>query len=114
MPDTTEYVRRINAGESAAIETEVLDPLARAGESAMLRLRLREGIDRAEFRDATGFDPGELFSDVISRHTAAGLLQADGVRIALTRTGLLVADTILAEFLNPEPPAARRDFAARR
>jgi oxygen-independent coproporphyrinogen III oxidase len=108
VPDTAEYVRRIGGGECPAIDSERLDPLARAGETAMLRLRLREGIDRAEFAAQTGFEPGQLFADVIVPYAAAGLLEADAHRITLTRNGLLLADTIIADFLNPSPPRARR------
>lgn len=103
VPDTAEYVRRVGAGLERAIDLEELSPLERAGETAMLQLRLVAGINRASFRAATGFDPGELFADTIARHAGDGFLTVDDRRIALTRKGRLVADTVVADFLSPSP-----------
>jgi oxygen-independent coproporphyrinogen-3 oxidase len=102
VPDTAEYVRRMASGLQRAIDMEQLSPLERAGEAAMLQLRLVNGIDRATFRAVAGFDPGELFADVIARHIEHGLLIADDRHIALTRKGRLVGDAVIADFLLPE------------
>lgn len=102
LPDTAEYVRRIGAGQSTAVDEERLSPLERAGETAMLALRTTAGIECGRFRKATGFDPGRLFRDVIARHVEAGRLVADQGRIWLTRDGMLVADSVLADFLSPD------------
>jgi coproporphyrinogen III oxidase-like Fe-S oxidoreductase len=68
---------------------------------AMLNLRLADGIQRESFKRNTGFDPFELFAEVIRPHVDTGLLVADSERIALTRQGRLVADAIIADFLRP-------------
>lgn len=104
VPDTADYVRRTLAGESPAVDQEELSPLERAGETAMLALRLIDGIDPQRFRQTTGWDPFDLFADPIRTHLAAGLLTADPDRIALTPAGRLVADAIMADFLSPAPP----------
>ncbi|MBI4581237.1 MAG: radical SAM family heme chaperone HemW, partial [Planctomycetes bacterium] len=101
VPDTAEYVRRLQAGESAVIDLEELSPLDRAGETAMLNLRLTEGIRRDRFLHTTGFDPFALFADAIRIHAAAGRLTVDNDRIALTRAGFLVGDAVTADFLSP-------------
>jgi oxygen-independent coproporphyrinogen-3 oxidase len=101
VPDTAEYVRRMRSGLDPTLECEMLSPYERAGETAMLQLRLIEGIGCAEFERLTGFDPHRLFQETIARHAEAGLLSADAHRIALTRTGRLVADAIMADFLAP-------------
>ncbi len=101
VPDTAEYVRRVNAGQDAAAEWETLSPLERAGEAAMLGLRMTEGIEPAEFNGQTGFDLWSLYREVIQPHLEAGLLTVTGGRVALTRRGLLVADRIMADFLSP-------------
>lgn len=108
VPDTAEYVRRMGLGLAVACETEELSPLERAGETAMLQLRLVQGIRRADFRRATGFDPGELYSEVIKRHVQQNLLIADEEHVALSRTGRLVADTVIADFLAREPLGGTR------
>ncbi len=105
VPDLAEYMRRVRAGLSPVVETETLGERARAGETAMLALRLVEGIDRGRFRETTGFDPHELFGEVIEGYVSAGLLAADSERIALTDRGRLVADRIMADFLIPEAEA---------
>jgi coproporphyrinogen III oxidase-like Fe-S oxidoreductase len=101
VPDTAEYIRRVQAGEPTLVDREELSPLDRAGETAMLALRMTAGIDCRSFHDATGFDARELFKDVIAVHAQAGLIAADADRIALTRQGRLVADTVLSDFLSP-------------
>ena len=100
VPDTAEYVRRVRSGEDLAVESEVLEPARRAGETAMLMLRLVEGISCERFEALTGFDPRELFGEALMRHQAAGLVASHGDRIALTRAGRLVADTVLADFVD--------------
>jgi len=108
IPDTAEYVRRTQAGESTAIEVDELDRLGRAGETAMLMLRLIQGIDCRTFREVTGFDPLVLFATPVAYHGAAGRLTADEGRIALTPAGRLVADSVMADFLNPRIVADNR------
>jgi len=100
-PDVREYLRRIRAREPLGIDVETLDPKARAGETAMLQLRLTEGIDCESFAATTGFDPCDLFAGPIARHVSDGLLAATSTHIALTPKGRLVADTIIADFLRP-------------
>jgi oxygen-independent coproporphyrinogen-3 oxidase len=108
VPDTAEYVRRIGQGQSAAVEVEELSALERAGETAMLALRLNEGINAEWFRQATGYDLLKLFADPIRTHAASGLLAVEPGRIALTRRGRLLADAVMADFLCPRGPEPRQ------
>jgi oxygen-independent coproporphyrinogen-3 oxidase len=101
IPDTAEYVRCIEAGRSPRIQQERLSLDHRARETVMLQLRLIEGVDRSVFRARFGRDPVEMFADVVERHAALGLLRVDEPRVALTRHGLLVADSVMADFLAP-------------
>lgn len=96
-----EYVRKIRSGESTMVDSEALSPLHRAGEAAMLRLRMAQGIEADQFLAQTGFDPCELFADAIRKHVGTGLLKADEHRIALTREGLLLADAVIRDFVSP-------------
>lgn len=99
IPDTAEYVRRMIQRGSPAVDFETLSPLERAGETAMLSLRLLDGIDCDAFRQTTGYDPTDLFADVIRKHTDGGLLTVGNGRIALSPRGLLVGDAVMADFL---------------
>lgn len=99
VPDTAAWARAVHAGERPWVESETLDPLARARETMMLWLRLTEGVDRGAFARRFGADPVELFADAIRTHAADGLLEIRDQRIRLTRRGLLLADTVIADFL---------------
>jgi oxygen-independent coproporphyrinogen III oxidase len=101
VPDVEEYVRRIRSRASTVVDLEALSPLRRAGEAAMLGLRMTEGIIPGEFQERIGFDPLALFADAIARHSRSGLLEVSPDRIALTRQGRLLADAVMADFLSP-------------
>lgn len=99
VPDTAEYMRAMSAGRSPVIERERLDRNRRARETMMLGLRLIDGIERAEFAARFGGDPVEMFAEAVSRHAGDGLMEVTEQRLRLTRRGLLVADSIMADFL---------------
>ncbi len=101
VPDTAQYARAVLEGRSPQVSQERLDSAGRARETAMLELRLIEGIGRTAFRDRFGRDPAELFEPAVAKHCELGLLTLDPQRIALTRRGLLVADSVIADFLVP-------------
>ena len=99
VADNAEYVRAIRAGRSPHTQEECLTPEQRAGETAMLALRLTEGIERRSFARRFGRDPALFFADAIDKHAADGLLEVTETAIRLTRTGRLLADTVIADFL---------------
>lgn len=99
IPDTAAYVRALREGRSPRVEQERLTPDRRARETAMLMLRLIEGIDRARFMASCGADPLEFFADAIGKHRELGFIDADARTIRLTPAGLLVADSVIADFL---------------
>lgn len=101
IPDLKQYCEHIQAGQSPVESEEMLEQYGRAGELAMLQLRLIRGLDCRFFQEVTGLDPHDLFADAITRYVAAGMLTADQHHIALTRQGLLLADSIMADFLQP-------------
>ena len=53
VADTAAYVRAIQEGQSPWSEQETLPPARRARETAMLELRLTEGINRKQFASVT-------------------------------------------------------------
>lgn len=98
---------RLFAGhpDGLVIESEKLEGIAHARETAIQMLRLTEGIDTAYFRQRTGFDPLALFAGPIQQFTAGGLVDVVNGFIRLTRRGLLVANRVMQEFLG-EPVSA--------
>jgi oxygen-independent coproporphyrinogen-3 oxidase len=114
VPDVDAYIRMIEGHGDATVERERLEGLAFAGECAMLALRMTCGIEVAEFRRRTSYDPMRLFQRQVGQFVELGLLEtvpapgAGGLveAVRLTREGLLKADAIMAEFVNPAPPEA--------
>lgn len=99
VPDTAEYVRAISEARSPRIEQEQLPLDRRARETAMLELRLIAGIDRGRFTARFHSDPVVLFRDAVEHNVAHGLMEFDDRSLRLTRRGLMVADSILVEFV---------------
>jgi len=98
-PHLGEWERAIESHSLPAIDVEQLAPPRRAGELAMLMLRLSRGLNFADFSARTRFDARRLFADPIERFARVGLLHADETAIRLTDAGLSVADSLSAEFL---------------
>ncbi|HUV67612.1 MAG TPA: radical SAM family heme chaperone HemW [Sedimentisphaerales bacterium] len=96
--DIDGYVRAITSGASVVESSETLAGRERACETAVLNLRRRYGIDLAEFKSRTGFDPMQLFAEPIRTYQERGLIEKDGGRIFLTRQALGIADSILCDF----------------
>jgi oxygen-independent coproporphyrinogen-3 oxidase len=99
-PHLGEWENAVEAAELPTIEAEKLPPLHRAGELAMLLLRLSRGLNFAEFAAASGFDARTLFAEVIERLGGQSLLEVDNGSLRLSDLGLPVADAIAAEFLS--------------
>ena len=99
VADVAEYVEAIGAGRSPRCEEERLPPARAAGETAMLALRLVEGLNRRRFTERFGQDPTVFFADAVAKHVPAGLLDVTDTSIRLTRRGLLLADGVVADFV---------------
>jgi oxygen-independent coproporphyrinogen-3 oxidase len=99
-PHLGEWENAIAAGLLPAIEIETLTPRQRAGELAMLMLRLSRGIVYADFAVRVGLDAPTIFAEVIDRLAPLGLLDVSETSIRLSERGLPVADSIAAEFLH--------------
>ena len=89
----------VQVGRPATMQSETLTPEERARETIGTQLRRAEGIDREQFQLQTGFDLGELAGPQMQRHVAGGLLVDDGRSVALTRDGVCVADSLIAELM---------------
>lgn len=99
VADIAAYLEAVTNGRSPRATEERLPPQRRPHETAMLELRLVEGIDRARFARRYDVDPSELFSAAIRRHVSDGLLEVDDRGIRLTRGGRMLGDRVMADFL---------------
>ena len=83
---------------------EVLTPEVLWAEGVFLGLRCLAGIDFAHFRAKYGVDISSYYKKTIDDLAKKGLLQVDDTGIKLTEKGLLLANTVFADFL-PESSA---------
>lgn len=81
------------------VNTEVLSKEDRMEEFMFLGLRLIRGVSAADFHNQFGQAIEEVYGAVIREFTGKGLLQTEGNRIALTKKGLNLANTVFAAFL---------------
>lgn len=96
---TTTWMSRVLAGADCVGDVDAMSPEAAARERLVVGLRRRAGIDRSAFRAASGFELDRLAGSAIARWIAAGLAEDDGRVLQLTRSGLLVSDTLWADVL---------------
>ena len=99
--DTDAYVAAITRGDLAAVECDrtLIESREAREEYVMLRMRLFEGLDEAEFSSRFGIAFEEAYGD-ISRLVAGGFLVREGGRIAFTEKGMYVSNAILSEWLD--------------
>lgn len=98
IADVDEYIRKIESGGMPYDEIHEPGPEQIASETAVLSLRLIEGIDLHEYKTHTGFDLLELFHNAVKHHTATGLLECTTTHCRLTEKGLNYADTVAQDF----------------
>jgi oxygen-independent coproporphyrinogen-3 oxidase len=96
---TITYLRRVLAGESPVAERERLAPEDRARETLVIGLRRIRGVDRFEFGLQTGFELESLVGPELERFIDLQLLCWEGQRLRLTRSGLMVSDSIWPYFV---------------
>ncbi len=94
VSDLTEYLRRVQYGESPVEFAETLDGQAHEGETLMLGLRMLNGVHLTE--EQKGFFSSEI-EDLVSR----GLVEQNGDLIKLTLEGLFLANQAFMAFVGP-------------
>jgi oxygen-independent coproporphyrinogen-3 oxidase len=94
VEDVAEYLRRVEAGDRPEAFRERLPDKTLAGETLMLGLRLREGVDRGSFSEEFGADPVDLFPEALSLAAEKGWLERGADRLRLTVEGMLFSDEI--------------------
>ena len=98
-PHLGEWEDAVGAGALPAVDVEHLTPARRAGELAMLMLRLSDGIRFPDFAARTGLDARSHFAEPLERLSRLGLVEVDGKAVRLSDSGLALADAVAAEFL---------------
>ena len=97
---TGDYIARVAAGLDVAAERIPRDRASRLEEALFMGLRLADGVDLAGIAHRYGVDVWQTYGDALAPHERAGHLVHDpGRRIYLTRTGMLVANDVMAVFI---------------
>jgi oxygen-independent coproporphyrinogen III oxidase len=98
---TMDYSGRVEQGGSVVADRRVLDVDERLEEALFTGLRLTAGLDLAAILARYGIDVWARYGAELERFVDAGLLEHDpGRRLALTRTGMLLANEVMAVFID--------------
>ena len=93
--DIAAYVR----GEDITEERRAIPKKEQMTEYVMLRMRMRGGICRSDFKARFGVSLEE-FCGELSRYVTLGFMTDDGERVAFTERGIFVSNTILSDILD--------------
>jgi oxygen-independent coproporphyrinogen-3 oxidase len=93
------YVQAVRDGLSLIEEEERLDASASLGETIMLMLRLREGVDVRAVEERYGVNLTQRYAHQLNRLQRLRLLEVTPDYWRITPRGLPIANTICAEFL---------------
>ena len=93
------YIREVQAGGAAVESTEKLDLLHAMGETIMLGLRRLKGIPIEEFENRFQISFQKVYGKVIDPLLEEGLITLNQNRMALSRKGIFLADSVILNFL---------------
>jgi oxygen-independent coproporphyrinogen-3 oxidase len=97
---TSTYLKRVLSGLSPVAESESLDAEMRARERLVFGLRQIRGVSLDEFERATGYRLQKLVGRQLARLRELELVELTESSLKLTRNGLMVSDSIMAELLS--------------
>jgi oxygen-independent coproporphyrinogen III oxidase len=96
---TDEYIRRMTAGTTVAVERRVLSNDEHLSDALFTGLRLNEGLELSTLSARFGTDIWGRYGDRLVPFKEAGLLLHEGGRLRLTRQGMLLANEVMAVFV---------------
>jgi oxygen-independent coproporphyrinogen III oxidase len=99
IDDINEYIYAIENGEGATAEVVELTGKDVACETAVLNLRMREGINVKRYNETNEVNVNDIFDEPISRYSRLGFIEQKDGRIYLTKNALPIADSILCDFI---------------
>lgn len=99
LASTIEYIDRMAQGRAVASSLRTFTAVERVQEALFTGLRLTRGIERSPFRARYGVDPWERYGASLTTPVEAGLMWTTGEAFGLTRSGMLMANEILAAFV---------------
>ncbi len=95
----THYIEAVGQGRLPIAHREVIAPATAMSETVMLGLRLREGLDLAQFEARFGQRLEDVYAAELAELTGWGLVEVVAGCLRLTERALLVANDVFARFL---------------
>ena len=100
ISSTADYLDRIEAGQDVRIDRRVMSDSERLEEALFMGLRLTDGLDLDRMNRRYGIDIWTRYGPHLADYVSAGwLLHEPHRRLALTRTGMLLANEVMAVFI---------------
>jgi oxygen-independent coproporphyrinogen-3 oxidase len=97
---TSDYIAAVASGGSLVAERRELSRAERIEEAMFTGLRLTEGVDVAAMGLRYDIDVWKIYGEALTPFAEAGLLIYDGARLRLTRQGMLLANEVMAVFID--------------
>lgn len=100
VASTSEYISTVADGGQLVVERRSLTAHARLEEALFMGLRLTRGIDLGSIESKYQTDVWRLYGSELQPFIDQGLLIYDGGHLSLTRTGMLLANEVMAVFVS--------------
>jgi oxygen-independent coproporphyrinogen-3 oxidase len=100
LSSTAEYIAAVASGGQLAVERRVLSAREALEEALFMGLRLARGIDVNTVKARFGVDVWDIYRRQLEQFREAGVLIYDGRLLRLSRAGMLLANEIMARFLD--------------
>ena len=100
VASTSEYISLVSTGGQLAVERRPLTAHAQLEEALFMGLRLTRGLDLASIESRYRTDVWRLYGTELQPFIDQGLLIYDGAHLSLTRSGMLLANEVMAVFIN--------------
>jgi oxygen-independent coproporphyrinogen-3 oxidase len=100
LSSTTEYIAAVASGGHLVAERRELSAREALEEALFTGLRLTRGIDVTAVKARYGVDVWDIYRHQLEQFREAGVLIYDGRLLRLSRAGMLLANEIMAKFLD--------------
>jgi oxygen-independent coproporphyrinogen-3 oxidase len=100
VASTSEYISLVAARSPLVVERRPLSSQARLEEALFMGLRLTRGLELAAIESRYQTDVWNLYGRDLEPFVDQGLLIYDGAHLRLTRQGMLLANEVMAVFIN--------------
>ncbi|MEQ1757864.1 MAG: radical SAM family heme chaperone HemW [Vicinamibacterales bacterium] len=96
---TQAYIDAVSGGGPLVSERRELSPAEQVEDALFTGLRLSAGLDVGGILERYDVDVWSTYGQALTRYLEAGLLIYDGARLRLTRQGMLLANEVMAVFI---------------